>query len=470
MSAYADVMNRRTEILSKAGGVDYDSYRRGTIAFDWEGLMSEAVGEPGAMAAIQAEAGVGNTPLLELRNLTELVRHNAAPGKGARIVVKDEAANPSGSFKDRRAVPSAYEAERLGFHGLVAATSGNYGAAVASQAAHRRLRAIVVQETFDGEGRGQPEILEKGRKCEALGAEVLQTSVGPELFYMLLRTLDETGYFNASLYTPFSIAGIETLGYELVQQVRDRYGRDPSVVLATHAGGGLVTGTAMGMRRAGALDSKLIAVSVDLHGLHMASDRDFNRKSFTTGHTGFSLPFTTWPDRVDVPLNAARPLRFIDRMVSVSQGTVFFVTELLARLEGLERGPAGNTSLAAALVIAAELDRDEIVVVNETEYTGAGKSPVSQLDFARSMGVEVQSGRSSGDKPGELIVIPTSLDEVEIEEIALEPIRRSYIRNTLKHHQTTPAAFLAADWEFVAVETGLSVDAVKGLALEAAQK
>lgn len=42
---------------------------------------------------------------------------------------------------------------------------------------------------------------------------------------------------------------------------------------------------------------KMIAASVDLSGLHMASDHDFNRKSFTTGHTGFSLPFTTWPDR-----------------------------------------------------------------------------------------------------------------------------------------------------------------------------
>jgi hypothetical protein len=31
------------------------------------------------------------------------------------------------------------------------------------------------------------------------------------------------------------------------------------------------------------------------------SDGDFNRKSFTTGHTGFSIPFTTWPDRAYVP-------------------------------------------------------------------------------------------------------------------------------------------------------------------------
>ena len=55
------------------------------------------------IAAIQTAAGVGNTPLLELRNLTDLVRSYAEPGHGARIFVKDEAANMAGSFKDRRA-------------------------------------------------------------------------------------------------------------------------------------------------------------------------------------------------------------------------------------------------------------------------------------------------------------------------------------------------------------------------------
>ena len=58
----------------------------------------------------------------------------------------------------------------------------------------------------------------------------------------------------------------------------------------------------------------------------MASDNDFNRKSFTTGHTGFGIPFATWPDRADVPRNAARPLRYMDRYGTVSQGEVFYIT------------------------------------------------------------------------------------------------------------------------------------------------
>jgi cysteine synthase len=323
---YEATLQRRGEILLRASGIDYGSLEvADSLAFDYDALMRGTGYDLPAVAAVQADSGVGSTPLLELKNVTALVRALAAPGKGARVLVKDEAANPSGSFKDRRASVSAHHARRSGFEGLVAATSGNYGAAVASQAARHGLRAIIVQETFDSHGRGQPEILEKGRKCEALGAEVLQTTVGPELFFVLLRVLEETGYFNASLYTPFSVVGIETLGVEIAEQTRRAVGRDPDAVLVTHAGGGNVTGVARGLASAGC-DAQVVGVSVDLSGLHMASDGEFNRKSFTTGHTGFAMPFTAWPDRVDVPRNAARPLRYLDRLVTVTQGEVFYVT------------------------------------------------------------------------------------------------------------------------------------------------
>ena len=48
-----------------------------------------------------------------------------------------------------------------------------------------------------------------------MGAEVIQLTVGPELFYEHLSVMEDTGYFNASLYSPFGIAGVETLGYEI---------------------------------------------------------------------------------------------------------------------------------------------------------------------------------------------------------------------------------------------------------------
>ena len=439
---------QRYDILSRSVGIDYRKFERNGIAFDYEGLMGECPYSIEEIADIQHKAKVGETQLVELTNLTALARSVAPPGNGARIFIKDEANNPSGSFKDRRASIVVHNAVQGGFPGIVAATSGNYGAAIASQAAVHGLPAIILQETFDSHGRGQPEIIEKTRKCEAYGAEVWQLSVGPELFQTQLDVLEETGYYNGSLYTPHAVAGIETLGREIAHQCQDRLGRAPDAVIITHAGGGNLTGTARGLRDAGCTSSLIVGASVELSGLRMASDADFNRKSFTTGHTGFGVPFAVNPDRVDVPRNAARSLRYLDRYVSVTQGDVFFITEALATLEGLERGPAGNTSLCAAFVIAQEMAADEVVVVQETEYTGAGKHPTAQLNFAREMGVEVLVGHPADSIPGRRIVIPSGPELIEVNEIDLDDLRMRYLDrlpvNSMSSDNET-IAFLAAD-------------------------
>jgi cysteine synthase len=449
-TSYAGVLSRKNEIMKASLGIDFDTYVSSPIAFDYERMMADTGYSLDDVARIQAETKVGGTPLHELSRLTEAVRAISAPGKGARILVKDEAANASGSFKARRASVAVFAAKKRGYSGVVTATSGNYGAGVASQAAMRDLNCIVLQEVFDSRGVGQPEILEKSRACEAYGAEVQRLTVGPELFYVLLKTLEETGYFNASLYTPFGIRGIETLGVEIARQVRGRYGKDPDAVVVTHAGGGNLTGTARGLLAEGCGTTRIVACSVDLAGLHMASDTDFNRKSFTTGHTGFGVPFATWPDRVDVPRNAARSLRYMDEYQLVSQGEVFYVTELMTKLEGLERGPAGNTSLTAAVTLARQMDRDQIVVVQETEYTGAGKHHNRQLSFARENGIEVRVGDPAQNVPGTSIVIPESLAQVRGRVQDMDKLRASYLKNAAKQHPVEKwtdgdVAFLAAD-------------------------
>ena len=465
---YAEVMARRGAIMQHALGLDYAQFEReGGIAFDYEGLASSPPYDLEAVRRIQSDFKVGDTPLWELPRISQLVRQTAPRGHGARIVIKDEAANAAGSFKARRASLAVAHAADLGYEGVVAATSGNYGAAVASQAAMRGIKAIILQEAFDSHWRGQPEILEKTRACESYGAEVWQMTVGPELFYWHLITLEETRFFNASLYTPYGILGIETLGDEIAQQCRSQYGRDPDVIMITHSGGGNVTGTARGLARAGA-HPQIIGVSVDLRGLHMASDHDFNRKSFTTGHTGFGFPFTVNPDRVDVPRNAARGLRYLDRYVTITQGEVFFATQLLAELEGLERGPAGNTSLAAALSVARELPSDAIVVVQETEYTGAGKHPTAQLTMARNMGIDVRLGDPKDNRPGKLIVIPEEIDQVQTTDIDLNGLRRSYLGRIADARPARPLT--AEETQFLAEETGVPLDELAGLWEEVAHR
>ena len=284
-------------------------------------------------------------------------------------------------------------------------------------------------------------------------------TVGPELFYHALSLMEETGFYNASLYTPSAILGIETLGYEIAEQCREKYDLVPDVVLATHAGGGNLSGTARGLLKAGLKDTKVYAASVDLSGLSMASDRDFNRKSFTTGHTGFGIPFASLPDRSDVPRNAARALRYIDRYLLVKQGEVFYTTEMLASLEGIERGPAGNTSLAAAFALSRELPEHMTIVVQETEYTGAGKHPMPQLTFAQENGIEVRFGDPDEEVPGQSIVLPSHPSLIKLREYDMNRLRLSALRRMADGRRE----FSDEEMAYMASEINLSVQETKAL-------
>ncbi|MGE5498789.1 MAG: pyridoxal-phosphate dependent enzyme, partial [Syntrophothermus sp.] len=124
--SYNAVMSRKNEIMKKAIGIDYSAFESGGISFDYERMMCEAGYSLQQIQKIQESVSVGNTPLIELKNISYLSRKYAPKGNGARIFIKDEACNPSGSFKARRAATAVYHAKRLGYKGVIAATSGNY--------------------------------------------------------------------------------------------------------------------------------------------------------------------------------------------------------------------------------------------------------------------------------------------------------------------------------------------------------
>ena len=69
-SSYAAVMARRNEIMKASLGIDYDDFVDSPIAFDYERMMAETGYSHDDIARIQRETKVGDTPLVELRNLT----------------------------------------------------------------------------------------------------------------------------------------------------------------------------------------------------------------------------------------------------------------------------------------------------------------------------------------------------------------------------------------------------------------
>ena len=134
------------------------------------------------------------------------------------------------------------------------------------------------------------------------------------------------------------------------------------------------------------------------------------------------------------------------------------MTEALAQLEGLERGPAGNTSLTAAFALAREMKDTDILVVQETEYTGAGKHPLAQLSFAKERGIEVKIGNPEDEIPGINIILPENPEIIGLRPVDMAGLRKSFIKNAVEHRQITEVSEL--DILYLMEETKDTYDSV----------
>ena len=112
-----------------------------------------------------AEQLIGRTPLLELSNIEKEL------GTSAKLLGKLEYFNPAGSVKDRVAVAMLDDAERRGLlkpgSVIIEPTSGNTGIGLASVAAARGYRVIIVM----------PDTMSRERRqlMRAYGAELVLT-------------------------------------------------------------------------------------------------------------------------------------------------------------------------------------------------------------------------------------------------------------------------------------------------------
>ena len=108
---------------------------------------------------------IGNTPLLELKNVQKKF------GLKARILAKLEYFNPAGSVKDRVALSMINAAEKRGVlkkgSVIIEPTSGNTGIGLAQIAAARGYRAVIVMPSTMS--------VERIKLMRAYGAEVVLT-------------------------------------------------------------------------------------------------------------------------------------------------------------------------------------------------------------------------------------------------------------------------------------------------------
>jgi threonine synthase len=165
--------------------------------------------------------GEGFTPLL------------AAPRLGAKhgmasLYIKDEAQNPTGSFKARGMTAAVSMAKQFGVKKVAVPSAGNAAGALAAYAARAGMEAHI----FMPRDTPRANIIE----CEQMGAHVtlmdgLITDCGAEV----ARRKEAEGWFDVStLKEPYRAEGKKTLGYELAEQLNWRL---PDVIFYPTGGG-----------------------------------------------------------------------------------------------------------------------------------------------------------------------------------------------------------------------------------------
>jgi threonine synthase len=179
-------------------------------ALDRARLVGQTLWRYHAMLPVQSPAGVvtlgeGMTPLLRADRLGQRLglKH---------LYIKDEALNPTGSFKARGLALAIARAAELGVTQVAIPSAGNAGSATAAYAARAGLQAHVFMP------RDVPRafIIE----CQVNGARVelvegLITDAGKRV----AAGRETHGWFDLStLKEPYRLEGKKTMGYELAEQ------------------------------------------------------------------------------------------------------------------------------------------------------------------------------------------------------------------------------------------------------------
>ncbi len=309
---------------------------------------------PVAAAERRVDLGEGATPLLRLRR---------TPAAGAELWLKDEATNPTGSFKARGLSLAVNRARELGAPGVQLASAGNAALALTAYAAAAGLPARVALPA------DTPPVV--AARCRDHGAEVL-TSPGTLVEAAGLLARGGEGFWNLStLREPYRAEGKKTMGLELAEQLG--WELPDWIVYPLGGGTGIV-----GMQKAFAELRRLGLVGLRqprLVAVQMAGCAPIVR-AFERGEESaapWEHPDTrVWGLRVPRALGDFLVLRALresaGRALAVAEERLPEVTARAAREEGLRLGPEGAAALAAALDLAAEgaFAEGERVVVFQT--------------------------------------------------------------------------------------------------------
>jgi len=303
--------------------------------------------------------GEGNTPLLPLSNL-------AKDWGLSRLFVKDESANPTGSFKARGMAAAVSRAKELGVHRVVIPTAGNAGGAMAAYAARAGIKACI----FMPEDTPRPIVEE----CRITGAEVtLVDGLISDAGRLANQLARQEGWFDLSTFKePYRLEGKKIMGYELAEAFAWRL---PDVILYPTGGGTGLVGIWKAfyeLEGLGWLESshkpRMVAVQAEGCAPVVKAFRNHAERC------------EIWPDAQTIAAGLRVPRPFADRMIlrvlQESKGEAMVVSDeqiraaqrLLAGREGIFAAPEGAATLAGLQKLLAEgkIRKDEQVVLLNT--------------------------------------------------------------------------------------------------------
>lgn len=320
---------------------------------------------PLAPGEIPVALGEGATPLLDAPRL--------ARDLGVRrLLIKDEALNPTASFKARGMSAAVTRALGHGVPGLVVPTAGNAGAAMAAYAAAAGLPARVFAPATT-----PANIL---ATIQALGATLVTVDghIG-DAGRLAKAFAAESGYLDVStLREPYRIEGKKTMGLEIAEQLGWRL--PDAVVYPTGGGTGLI-----GMWKVFAEMAEWGWIDREARKPRMIVAQADGCAPMVRAFAAKTERATPWENPVTHAAGLRVPGPLGDRLIlralyesngdaaSVPEDAIRRDTATLARATGVDAAPEGGCALAVTrlLVASGRLDRNsEVVVFN----TGSGAS------------------------------------------------------------------------------------------------
>ena len=312
----------------------------------WHYALLLPVATPDAARSL----GEGGTPLIRSRHL------EAQLGFG-QLWFKNEATNPTGSFKDRQIAVGIAHARESGYDTVAVVSSGNMACAASAFAARAGMRAVVFTHSH-----AAPT---KIRQAMAYGAQVVPVeSPSAAAVFSLCREACETlGWYHlstAGLYAPFNVEGAKTIAYELYAQTG---GSLPDWIVAPVGGGGLLGGVWRGfldMQRLGLIQHVPRMAGVQAAGCAPLIDAIRDDAPFlATLRNPWMDPHTVAGGIADdilfdghTALPAIRTTRGV--ALAVTDDEILTAELVLAQREGLLAEPSSAVTIAALSKLPAE--------------------------------------------------------------------------------------------------------------------